>query len=489
MGQPYELPNVAIPAPRAEERYRNLRKLMVITDKIERAGWRIDRGRLSEFQKRAGQRRDRFKSLFLDLTKLPESALKSRNQLTKWFWIDQNAPKMVEERGKFKFNTDLLIIYATDFRREKFGPAAAALYGYRKNIKLLEFLSNYEYFSRADGRIHFQFNPAGTQTGRWVCSTKARILTPEGKRKSIGVNAQQVPSKEPTFDFGSGKEKLVESLRPLFVADPGCCIMKADWDQLELRLIAYQDGVKKLQDWIDTNQDVHMNNARVLFAELGIPPDAKKVKKPSNALEVMINAARDVVKGVAYNMAYQVIEPGKEEEAQYPKIYKAMKKVWPEITEEESTRYALRFFSLHPEIRNGQIRLSEKLASNGFVELDLDGRRLYYPNNSRGRNQGRNFPFQGTGGALANRAIIELDPKLDWIQQQIRAQNHDELVVQAPYHSMWEVKGWIEEAMQRPAQIGETYAGIPASADPGLDWGSNRDARDFCLEMFGSAED
>ena len=49
---------------------------------------------------------------------------------------------------------------------------------------------------------------------------------------------------------------------------------------------------------------------------------------------------------------------------------------------------------------------------------------------------------------------------------------HDELVVQAPFKDIARVKDWLEEAMGAPAQIGDTLAGVPATADPGFSWGT-----------------
>jgi DNA polymerase-1 len=144
---------------------------------------------------------------------------------------------------------------------------------------------------------------------------------------------------------------------------------------------------------------------------------------------------------------------------------------------------AQRFFTIYPEIKSGQLRQKAAVENDGYAELTIDGRRLYYPATMRGFNQALNFPMQGTGGALCNRALLELEPQLDWQGGcQVRVQVHDELLVQAPYARASEVAEKLTAAMSRPAQIGASFAGIPAAADPGLSWGDCKAWNIFCNE-------
>lgn len=465
------------PAPRANERYERLMQLMLVTEKMSDKGWRIDTRKLEGHLAVARARIEKFQSVFLAHTGLPVSALGaagsgSTNRVRDWFWIDQGAPPLVFNKltKKPQFSTECLIGYAQDFAQEVYGPAAAALYALRKNKKLIEFCETYKRFSAQDGRVHFSYNAAGTQTGRWTSSTKMRVAEEDGSRTSYSCNAQQVPKKTPSFDFGEGKEKLVDSLRDIFIADEGCVLIQADYEALELRLIAYVYGAHKLIEWIERGVDTHIENAKGIFRELKLPDDARQTKPATTEVERIVNAAREAAKPLAYGVSYQMHDP--DGNGRYPTLFKTLKKIFPSMTEQQANTYAERFFELHPEIKRGQSQVRDALAERGYVTLSLDGRRLYYPDTPRGRNQALNFPMQGTGGALVNRALLELDRRIDWNGQEIRAQVHDELVVQAPYESAMQVKEWIEECMAMPAQIGETYAGIPATGDIGYDWAS-----------------
>lgn len=468
------VPNIQ-KAPGAHERYQRLISLMGICEKMTARGWRVDLGVLDKRRIDAADRVARFTEMFLAQTKLSAADLGASGSGTtlavrNWFWLDQGAPHVVfDKRTKRpQFSSECLIIYATDFAKEKFGIAAAALYGLRKNQKVLEFCESYKQFAARDGRIHFSFNPAGTQTGRWTSSTKLRVTHDDGTRTTYSANVQQVPSKTPTFDFGSGPEKLVSSLRDIFIADPGCVLLKADYDALELRLIAYVYGAKKLIGWIESGADCHMLNALGIFRELKLPATARKIKDARTDLERMANKARDAAKPVAYGVSYQMHD--ERGNGKYPTLFKTLKKIFPSLTEQHCNLLAQRFFDLHPEIKNGQSAVRDRIRDLGYAELSIDGRRLYYPDTPRGHNQALNFPMQGTGGALVNRALIELDKKLSWKGQEARAQIHDELVIQSPVRDREEVAAWLEEAMGQKAQIGETYAGIPAAADVGYNW-------------------
>ena len=254
-------------------------------------------------------------------------------------------------------------------------------------------------------------------------------------------------------------------------------LLKADYDQLELRLIAYVYGVAELIRALDDGADIHLLTAAALFRESGVTLDA-------DAKDPRIATIREAAKSCAYGISYQMhSERGM---GRYPQLYKALKDRMPAITEQKVAVLAKRFFELYPEIKRGQLKTRETIDRYGYRDLPINGRRLYYPPTMRGYNQALNFPMQATGAALLDRAVVELDAQLDWERgEQIRAQVHDELVVQAPYETAHLVAEKIERAMARPATIGVVTAGIPAAADPGLDWRSCMEWGKFCAERPG----
>ena len=480
------IPKVA-PQPRAKQRYENLIGLMRVCERITEKGWRVDLAKLDAHRTTALTRINKFRTMFLAKTGLKDADLGASgsgttHRVRDWFWVGEKAPQLLVNKltKKPQFSTELLISYAQDFKQERFAVAAALLYGLRKNQKLVEFCNTYARFAAADGRIHFSFNPAGTQTGRWTSSTKMRVAQEDGSRVTYSCNAQQVPSKTPSFDFGEGKERLVDSLRDIFIADEGCVLFKCDYEALELRLIAYIHAAKKLIEWIDNGHDTHIQNAIGIFKELNLPHDAQQVKPALTDLQRTINAARDAAKPMAYGVSYQMHDP--DGHGRYITLFKTLKKIFPGITEQQANIYAQRFFELHPEIKEGQTRVRDSIRQNGYARLAIDGRCLYYPDSPRGHNQALNFHMQATGACLANRATLAMDERINWDGEEIRAQVHDELVVQAPFRSMRKVADWLEETMGAPAQIGGTLTGVPAKADPGFDWGNTKSYDEFLKE-------
>ncbi len=393
---------------------------------------------------------------------------------------------------KPQFNTPTLVIYATDYKGQPFSAAAAALYGIRKAKTAERFARAYLAVASHNGdRIHFGFNPIGTKGERWSSSAKFRWKDSDtGEAQEYSLNAQNVPAKEPTFEFEKGVHtKLAYSMRDCFIPDRGCVFLKADYDQLELRLIAYTAGAQCLIDWINSGKDTHMENARAMFLEGKIQANEKKTKKPRSQREDDINKWREAAKPCAYAISYQM--PGGRGADKYPDLYKQLKGIFPNMPEPYVNVLVERFFKLHPEIRRWQSNTAQALEELGRITLRSTGAFLYLPSTSRGKNQALNFQMQSGGAVLINKATINIDKGVSWAAggSAILAQVHDELDLQAPLWDVSRVKELIESEMGAPAQIGESWAGIPAEADIGLNWGSCMKLPDFLELTYGSPED
>lgn len=486
------------PIPNGPARYQQLLQLFGVAKRMSDYGIRVDIRRTKWHLAEARRRAVHFTDLFLHLTKLPKEALGDSGSGTtkavrEYFWNTLGLPPVVfHKRTKVaQFNTASLIIYGKDMAVA----SAAALYGIRKARTAERFAEAYLAVAEHEGgRIKFGFNPLGTKGERWSSAAKFRWRDEDGEVKEYSLNAQNVPAKEFDYEFEKGtKTKLSLSMRDCFIPDPGCVFLKADYDQLELRLIAYTAGAKKLIDWIDSGKDTHMENAKGLFLEGKIKDHEGKTKKPSNAREADINKFREAAKPCAYAISYQM--PSGRGADKYPDLYKQLKAVFPDLGEPYVNVLVGRFFLLHPEIRGWQGNTAQALANLGRIELRMNGSFLYLPDSPRGRNQALNFQMQSQGGALINRALINIDKGMDWKPNgsAILAMVHDEVDAQAPLWDVGRVRDLIAEEMSAPAQIGETFAGIPAEADPGLHWGGTMNIVDFYKgpyrDRYGDEED
>ena len=169
--------NIIQPVPRSGARYTEKMQLMTITEKMTRYGWRVSSERLCAHRETALAKIEHFNEIFSSATGLPRSALgpagSGQTAVVKdYFYNDLSAPPTVIDKKTKRpsFNTAQLIEWAGSGDMPYALPAAA-LYALRKNKKLTEFCATYAKFSKSSGRVHFQFNPIGTQTGRWTSST------------------------------------------------------------------------------------------------------------------------------------------------------------------------------------------------------------------------------------------------------------------------------------------------------------------------------
>ncbi len=505
-------PQMTFPIDRGPERYQHMLKLYAVARQMTNFGVRVDRRRALWHVAEAKKRAERFRVMFLDETKLPETALGKAgagqtHAVRDWFWELHQAPKLSFKKKtqppKPQFNSPTLLGYATDFKDQPYARAAAALLGLRAAITAGRFAAAYVAVSeRHGGRIHFGFNPSGTKGERWSSSAQFRWYDASGELHEYGLNAQNVPSKEPTFEFDPGTHtKLALSLRDCFIPDPGCVVGKADYDQQELRLIAYNAGAKRLIDWINSGADPHMENAKGIMLELKLPHNSKKSKKAAEpwSTQDIINRAREAAKPCQYAISYQDSTDSRPDRpAQYPELAKTIRKYLPDIKDDLLYRVIIpRFFKLHPEIKAWQWNTRRSLEELGKVTLKSTGAFLYLPDTARGRNQALNYQMQSGGGAIINTAILPIAAGCTWREREsaILFDVHDELDVQAPLHDVNRIKDLVESHMGAPCQIGETFTGIPAAYDPGFNWHNCESYETFYKpdgqyeQRMGSAED
>lgn len=466
-------PEMTFPIPRGEERYRQLLQLFDVARRMGQYGIRIDMRRARWHLDNARARAEHFTRMFLDLTKLPPEALGDSGAGTTaavrdYFWNELRAPHVSfhKRTKKPQFNTASLIIYATDFKGQPFSAPAAALYGIRKARTAERFARAYLAVAEHEGgRIRFGFNPLGTKGERWSSSASFRWKEVEtGETVSYSLNAQNVPAKEPTFEFEKGvSTKLSLSMRDCFIGDPGCVIGSADYSQLEARLIAYVTGAGTLQKWIEEGADLHMEHAIRLFKEAKIPIGATK-KDKEYALY------REAAKPLVYALTYAM--PNEKGQTSTKELYKQLKSIFPNIQEAYIKALADRFFEVHPEIRAWQRRVIDSVNTTGRVALPQNGAFLYLPSTPRGYNQASNFFFQSGGGVLMNRAVIDVDRQVSWAPggSAILGQIHDELLVQAPEAEAEAVGRIVGEAMGAPMDFGGAVASVPAEMQWAPNW-------------------
>jgi DNA polymerase-1 len=136
--------------------------------------------------------------------------------------------------------------------------AAEAVLAARGAIKQSEEARRYLKEIGEDGRIHAEFDPLGTNTGRFS-SSKPNIQNVSSLNKS--------------------------SMRRAFKAPAGRCIIDSDYQQMEMRAVAKFSKERRMNEAFDNNEDLHRRTAaRALYniPEAEVTKYQRQTAKPAN---------------------------------------------------------------------------------------------------------------------------------------------------------------------------------------------------------------
>ena len=261
---------------------------------------------------------------------------------------------------------------------------------YRSTVKLLttyvEGLLNGR--DKETNRVHTSLNQTGTVTGRI---------------SSSNPGLQNVPIR-------TAQGRLI---RQAFIAPPGYVLMKADYSQIELRILAHITQDKPLIEAFQSGQDVHSRTASELFE---VP------------LEKVDAEMRRKAKMTNYAIAYGVSGFG-------------LAKQLGGGSPREAKQFIDHYFETLPGIKKYIDDTIETARKQGYVETLL-GRRRPMPeiNSPRGPERAGaertaiNHPIQGTSADIMKFAMLAVFDEMRERQMKSRMimQVHDELVFEVP---------------------------------------------------------
>ena len=236
-------------------------------------------------------------------------------------------------------------------------------------------------------RIHGLFNQCVTSTGRLSSSEP---------------NLQNIPVRKPI-----GKE-----IRRAFKASDGCCLIGADYSQIELRVMAHFSKDPIMLDAFRNDEDVHSRTASAIF---GVPMD--------QVTKLQRSTAKTINFGILYGMGAQ----------------KLAREINVTTAEAKSfiSRFREQFSSLDVFFKS----LVAQAEAKGYVTTLLK-RRRYIPDIHSEKPMLRSFaertaintPIQGTASDLIKLAMVRLRKALKdhQLQARILIQVHDELILECP---------------------------------------------------------
>ncbi len=266
-------------------------------------------------------------------------------------------------------------------------------------LKLLEWRQLTKLKSTYTDALQAAINPA---TGR-VHTSFALAATSTGRLSSNDPNLQNIPI----------RTELGRQIRHAFVAEPGHVIIAADYNQIELRLMAHMAEVDALRQVYASGGDIHRMTAAGMF---GVPEEA--VDREQRARAKTINFS--IIYGIsAFGLAGRL-----------------------GVSRGEAADYIERYFARFPEIRRFMADQVARARTDGFVTT-LFGRRCHLPQvaskNQAERGFGEraavNAPVQGTAADIIKRAMARMPSALAAAGcpgTRMLLQVHDELVFEAP---------------------------------------------------------
>jgi DNA polymerase-1 len=273
-----------------------------------------------------------------------------------------------------------------------------------------------------DGRIHTSFQMTVTATGR-LSSTEP--------------NLQNIPVRS---ELGSG-------IRKMFVSAPGKILVDADYNQIEMRLLAHISGDRLMREAFISGEDIHSVTASQVF---NVPTDQVTPLQRSRA------------KAVNFGIVYGISDFSL---AQDIGVYRS-----------EAKDYIEAYFSKYSGVRNYMKNVVEQAKKDEYVST-LFGRRRWLPElkssnyniRSFGERVALNMPIQGTAADIIKIAMIKVHRRLSdaGMEAKLILQVHDELIVECPENEAEEVARVLTEEMQ-----GAVSYSVPleAEAHSGRSW-------------------
>ncbi|HEX2388145.1 MAG TPA: DNA polymerase I [Solirubrobacterales bacterium] len=243
-----------------------------------------------------------------------------------------------------------------------------------------------------DGRIHTTFNQVTAATGRL---------------SSTNPNLQNIPI----------RSEVGRPVRSCFVAEPGNRLLSADYNQVELRVLAHVAGEDVLREIFASGEDVHAATAAGIVA--AADPEAITASERSKA------------KMVNYGIAYGLSAFGLADRLQ--------------IEREEAAEYIDRYFERFPAVRKFIDETIARAEKEGHVRTLL-GRRRNIPELRSGNRQRRglgerlavNTVIQGTAADIIKLAMVRCTRALaeTGLETRLVLQIHDELLFEGPEAEM-----------------------------------------------------
>ena len=245
-----------------------------------------------------------------------------------------------------------------------------------------------EHINPKTKRVHTSFLLAATTTGRLASSDP---------------NLQNIPIK--TDD---GKD-----IRKSFVSETGNILISADYNQIEMRILADLADVKELKKAFNNKQDIHSLTASQVF-NVKISEVNSDMRRKAKAINF------GIIYGISqYGLAKQIM-----------------------VSNNEASDFLNSYFKRFPEIKDYMNETIKFCRKSGYVN-NIFGRRSHITGINDKNFNIRNFqeraainaPIQGSAAEIMRLAMIRINKKMNENNEKkckMLLQIHDELIFEVP---------------------------------------------------------
>lgn len=266
-------------------------------------------------------------------------------------------------------------------------------------------------------------------------TTFALDVAATGRLSSHDPNLQNIPT----------RTELGQAIRTAFVPAKGNVFVSADYSQFELRLAAAMADDKDMIDAFNKDIDIHVATAAQVY---DVP------------LEEVTKDMRSHAKTVNFGIMYGMSPHGLS--------------VATGMTPYDAKVFIEKYFATRQPIKAYMENIAREALANGYVET-MFGRRRPTPDmkssnfvvREAAKRAAINMPIQGTEADLMKMAMLEVEPKLAGLGQQI-LQIHDSIMVECPEANAEQVATILKETMEN---IHKLPVKLRVDVKTGATWG------------------
>lgn len=385
------------------ELYRDMElPLCEVLYRMENRGIRIDRAQLEQFGEMLTARISACEELIFSYAGGTFN-INSPKQLGEILFEKLGLPPMKKTRTGYSTNAEVL-----EKLKDKH-PIVSAIMEYRMLTKLK---STY-----ADGLLK-EIDADGR-----VRTTFQNLVTATGRLSSTEPNLQNIPI----------RTELGAEIRKMFVPEPGCVLVDADYSQIELRVLAHIADDSAMQKAFCDKVDIHTATASQVF---GVP------------VETVTPLQRRHAKAVNFGIVYGISEFSLADDIG--------------VSRYEAKAYIDNYLENYQGVRSYMKQVIADARETGYTQT-LYGRRRYVPelssNNYNIRSGAEritlNTPIQGTAADIIKLAMIRVENALreNYPEARLLLQVHDELIVECPEGIAEEVAALVSREMEGVARL------------------------------------